>query len=449
MIRIRKPYFLCLVILTLGYCIVGCYTTQAFPPYPLNGETPRDTDMHLDTTVIPTNTNIPEYFEATKLPLNSKTLVPNDVTTIPPKSIMEYEEFKINKNWPIDTKIMGGLILGGEHSYIQYFDRQAYKEELSDRSCLSTSPDGNWYSYCTLSSDSPTGKWLIVQSADRYQKLKLPLDMYLLSLDPRSWLNNQQLIFSIFREHEVYPMVIINPFLGKTELQHLDSNYPGIKSSDVGPSGTLQFVYSHLVYDPSLNLVVYPRKTYDEKTKTDRNLIILWDRKARKQLAEIEDLLPFGHYPDWSPNAQQFAIAVATWTGDKHREYIDDWFEVDKVGRVNRLTHFVGSFEHVWIGHQSWSPDGKKLAFWLDVGSGPCSGDRLAILEISTGRITNTCIPGAYLGGTAPPVWSLDGRYIAIENTYDIDSSNVILIDMEERWAAKIGENAVPIGWVK
>lgn len=47
------------------------------------------------------------------------------------------------------------------------------------------------------------------------------------------------------------------------------------------------------------------------------------------------------------------------------------------------------------------------------------------------------------------PIWSPDGKSVAvIANGQEGGSFDTLLINLEERFAAKIGENMAPVGWL-
>jgi len=324
------------------------------------------------------------------------------------------------------------------------FAQQIQQEVLGKDLCLSTSPDRKWLAYCQAAGDSPTGHWLIVESADGQQKAKIPLGENWLYFTTGNWLDNERLVFNLFpeSEEELYPIVVVNPFTG--EQKELKSVYPGIYTDkSPGTGGGLHFVDSSVVYDPSLNLVIYPQR--DVKEKSD--FVVLWDRQASTALARIPEWGVFYHTPLWSPDMGQFVVAVTPNLKDTS-DPIGEWFSVNREGQVRQLTHFGDYFAEARIGRASWSPDGRYLAFWLDAKPSLCKDQNLAVLVMETQQVINYCVPGSIYEGAPSPIWSPDSQYIAVENYYEDNSSRVILVDIAQGWAAQIGEDAAPVGWL-
>jgi len=110
------------------------------------------------------------------------------------------------------------------------------------------------------------------------------------------------------------------------------------------------------------------------------------------------------------------------------------------------LTDFGTSFTSNYIGGASLSPDGKKIAFWLYLRPSPYVDQQLAVLDLERQQVTNYCIPGSLHLDAARPVWSLDSRYLAVQNQYELNKGRIILVDTQQEWAVEIAE-IIPIGW--
>ena len=78
----------------------------------------------------------------------------------------------------------------------------------------------------------------------------------------------------------------------------------------------------------------------------------------------------------------------------------------------------------------------------------------LAILDIDSGKISNTCIPGYQFQRDFPiytPIWSPDSKYLAVAANLnpEKDAAQSILIDLVHNQAYKITEGFIPKGWMK
>jgi Tol biopolymer transport system component len=121
-----------------------------------------------------------------------------------------------------------------------------------------------------------------------------------------------------------------------------------------------------------------------------------------------------------------------------------------------RLTYLTDHYGAVRFGDYAWSPDGRYVAFWLDMEpeTYPDLYDpiekivaRFAILDTLTQKVTDYCVPNRTL---SVPVWSPDGHQVVIENnSQEIFKNSVFLLDITQNFAAKIGEDLSAVGWMK
>lgn len=408
------------------------------------------------TSQSPTETTILETAELPVTFMPSPTAVPLTTTTLSaPENIVKFQPFEITSGAPRDAKPMGALTICGDLTiqllrFIPDVKVETVPGITGDPFCFATSPDGKWIAYEQDSNESPTGSWLIIQSADGQQQKRVSRNPDWVDFVDYIWLDNQHFIFNNFinppdiqraQAYPAYPVVVVNPFTG--EHIELSSDYPGLKLGISGPVGAMAFNYSDVVYDPSLDLVIFPA------WGGEHNYIVLWNRLSQAVVAKVEDRAAgFGHYPLWSPDGTEFAVAVVN--AIKGESGIDEWYRVSREGQVEQLTRFGDYFSSSEIGSSSnWSPDGRKLAFWINLTPSPCPGLRLAILDMNTKQITNTCLQGAQKYAP-PPIWSLDSRYITIRDA-SVSPMKTILVDSENGQAfditSLIGESR-PVGWL-
>ena len=430
-------------LILLTFVITSCSSTEAMPSSTLPIVSVK-TETHPTTAI--QSTTAPTQMATTSLPVQGN---PTFTSTIraSPVEIIRYEPLDIMPSVPSGTSIRGSLILiglGNNRTYRLDFT-QNYEQDFPETTyCWSVSPDSRWLAYCQHRNDLPAKDWLIIESSDGKQVNELPIGKNWNVFLTLTWLDNQRLVFNLEQSdsQSILPIVIVNPFTG--EQQEIASDYPDLKPMISGPSGTLHFVFNTVVYHPSLNLVIYPQTT------EEGFFIVLWNRQTKQVLARIKDLGGFGRYPIWSPDMEKFIVAVIHQGGKQPGDFstfIEELFSVTQEGGIQQLTHFGENFDNAEIGLASWSPDGKRLAFWLTTSPSMCGeGPNLAVIEIENRNVTNYCVP-TYFGDAPLPIWSPDGKCIAVESRGK-DGLRVILMNLEQAWAAQIADNAYPIGWL-
>jgi hypothetical protein len=346
----------------------------------------------------------------------------------------------------IDLPLPGSLLLEADNPYLLNLESGATRNLAPPGYCLAVSPNRQLFSYCVTSEQSPTVKSLVIESSVGQQQAIMPVRPEWWWDFAVSWLDNERLTLNILEptstDLTILPIAIVDPFGGTEEL--LVSDYPGITGSPIGPGGSIPFVYSTVVYDPSLALVVYPRSS------TTGDYIVLWDRKAQRQLAELEELGVFLHRPVWSVNGAFFIVAVSVAgveTADNKQ--MEELFVVSRDGAIKQATRFENDLNNARIGNAAISPDASRIAFWLDAAPSPCAGPNLALLDLTAERVLDFCVLGSDDLGAAPlpPVWSPDGRYIAIDSYHD-DQSHLRIVDTEENRLIDYPDAATPQGWL-
>lgn len=255
-------------------------------------------------------------------------------------------------------------------------------------------------------------------------------------------MDNERIWISHYKE----PLLtVVNPFSG--EQQELVPDFPGLETvAQLGEDFALGA--SNVLYSSSLNLVVYPRLESDGYA-----YVVLWDQQANRVQAKIKDVSKsFSYNPLWSLDQKKIYVAVADkWDSNKPDDLIHDFFSLSQDGQVRQLTDFGASFADTSIGSGSLSPDGKKIAFWLELRPSLYKGQQLAVLDLVTEQVTDYCVPGSYQGDAPSPIWSLDSRYLAVQNQYEPNTGRVILVDIQKGWAAQVAEiipNGWPAGWL-
>jgi hypothetical protein len=336
------------------------------------------------------------------------------------------------------SRAQGMIVLAEQHPSVLDL-ATGNKLALSDGWQFSTSPNGEWLA--SQHSDNQNESWLLVENAEGKQQNPIPWndDWFLLG----GWLDNEHIWIS----HLTEPLVtVVNPFSG--EQQMLVSDFPGIETiADAGEHYVLGA--SSVLYNSSLNLAVYPRLESDGYV-----YIVLWDRQANRILAKVKDTSKsYSYRALWSLDQKAVYVTVADqWDSSQPEQLIYNFYSLAQDGQVKQLTNFGNSFTYNSIGSASLSPNGRKIAFWLDLNRSAQENQQLATLDLDNLHVTNYCVPGSYVNDAPAPIWSLGSRYLAVYNSNEPNVERVILVDIKEAWAAEIAEivpHGWPAGWLK
>jgi hypothetical protein len=346
---------------------------------------------------------------------------------------------EVAKGLPPASRAQGMIVLAEQHPSVLDITT-GNKLALTDGKWqLSTSPNGEWLASQFV--DNQNEVWLAVENAEGSHQTPIPWndDWFLLG----GWLDNEHIWIS----HLTEPLVtVVNPFSG--EQQMLVPDFPGIETiADAGEHYVLGA--SSVLYNPSLNLAVYPRLESDGYV-----YIVLWDRQAGRVLAKVKDTSKsFSYRAIWSLDQKEVYVTVADqWDSSKPEQLIYNFYSLAQDGQVKQLTNFGNSFTYNSIGSASLSPNGRKIAFWLDLDRSAQENQQLATLDLDNLQVTNYCVPGSYVNDAPAPIWSLDSRYLAVYNSYEPNVERVILVDIKEGWAAEVAEivpHGWPAGWLK
>lgn len=230
-------------------------------------------------------------------------------------------------------------------------------------------------------------------------------------------------------------------------------------------------------FDPSWTHVVYPSIARPSLAEGGR--LVLWDLVNHVEVVSVPGSAWFGSAPRWSPLGDSVAVDSPA-PGQESPQGIwdlsyarDELFLLMRTGETKQLTHLMQSLEAVDVGPRSWSPDGRTIAFWMastpdidadialtEAGATSRLGPfRLATVNIHTNQTISLCLPRAQSSvspsGTSlllqdrAPVWSPDGRQLAVEIQGTAQSTWVVVVDMTTGQALKVAENAGLIGWLR
>ena len=105
--------------------------------------------------------------------------------------------------------------------------------------------------------------------------------------------------------------------------------------------------------------------------------------------------------PAWSPDGNQLV-----YSSDKGRDHLQLWIRDLRTGKDRELTHLATQPQGA-----SWSPDGKRIAFF-DV-DGIWRAAQVSVVDVETGKVTKL---HDTLNAPGMPTWSPDGKRIAMAN---------------------------------
>ncbi len=290
--------------------------------------------------------------------------------------------------------------------------------------------------------------------------------------DVIEWLKNNQLAVKMPHGDAAYePDALLVFDIATKERQEILPEFPLITTflQDISWGG---YSLIPMVPNPQLTHLVY------SASEDDDNLLILWNLQDEQEIRRIYNhgSPSTGVYispPAWSRDGTSFITsAMLRYTFDPKNDdepihplqsaaeasgnsfiNVDDasayvsGFELIRVnqsGQTERLSYLTTTFnasQEDWI----WSPDETRIAFWLTIKDEEFAmRDSLAVLDVASGEVTQYCI-----SGYRTPIWSPDGRQIAINQNIDgLDTFKIV--DLEAGIAYAIaGEEAVKVeGWM-
>ena len=305
---------------------------------------------------------------------------------------------------------------------------------------FSVSPNKKWLAYY-VPKTGRNGQLILIGNDGKTQKTYPTVGWW----GVMGWIDDDRLLISKLAAENPFTSFVFDPFKGNLE-KELPPNYPGIYTG--GPSMDSWGVYGlpETVYNSDLSMVVYPK---------DPNNIILWDIKAKKEIAQIKDYGPYSKAPLWLGNGKQFIINISI-VEESENTYREEIMSVSTDGSINRLTHMVDQYGSADIDEYSESADGRFIAFWFRRVV-PLSGIfQLAIYDTQTEKTKILCVnSGTYLHA---PVWSPSSHQLLaagfLENVgnllEDADKYNygTVFVDVDNESLSLVEKDVIPVGWM-
>lgn len=321
---------------------------------------------------------------------------------------------------------LSSTVIARELSLLDLKDGTSTKIDTSNQSIdiLEVSPDRHTLAYTWFNNSTEKWELVFIDSVGHRQRVAWSSEQGFFFQD---WLNNHQLLI---RQDSVY--LVVDPYK-ESQVSIAPSDFPDFNSWDLK---------AFLSFDPSLSKVIY--KSYAH--------IKILDLDSNTAITSLIDGIDRVLIVKWSFSGERAAV-VATVSSEQKSDGFglpNEIFVVEKNGQVRQLTHLFDTFGlPLEIDSISWSPDGSKIAFWIDDTG---MDTTLMVADYETGSIVNYCIgnifESAFPSRVSAPIWSPDGKYMMIENRYESDKNKVLIVDISNHYAFPIAENASPVGWM-
>jgi len=463
MIRNYRPYIkyslYSLFILILTACS-AINQLSPIPPTITESPSPFLAPVTATTTHSPLPTQTPSSTPVITSPS------PAPTRTEPPPTLVKRDCIPSTPGLRKDAKINGVIVMEG------YINQQSYLLNMASgrKIFLAQNPREGLMFFASSSnrtfvaymkpSINPAESRLVIMKANGIIVKSLPWEEPWRQI--AGWLDENRLLISLRKgernDSQADSLIILNPFTG--EQLELLSDYPGmyLVNIDWYGVGWGGFAHSGTVYDPSLTRVVYYKDTFG---------ISLLDLQTRQELVHLPG--GKGNGPIWRPDGSGFIINLPEPSVRQESAEGSQWYEdqngslwyVNRDGVVRQLTNLQSYATSYDIQGYQWSPDGRQVAFRLlaktsspypDIypDTDPLSLNRLAILDMETGVITDTCIPAGESQWDV--IWSPDGHYILVDDFYQNSwpqKGRAFLVSVNQGFAMQVAENVVPVGWLK
>lgn len=417
----------CLILLAL--LVLACTLTQ-----PISSPSVVASNATFGKT--PSDTPEPSKTIMSQVAIPSTTQTPHPTpNSSPTPEVLIQQCFEQNSSLPKEIIPQGLLVIKtlGKGISLRNFKAGTQREIPESGLAAGTSPDGKWLIYDHTTSQS---RLLTFESMEGKQPILVPVDLNWLLSGSIRWLDDQRIWFPEISVIEpVTSVMVFNPFTSEKDL--LRTDYPKIHGYMLGSSPRLHFGYSSAVYDPSLNFVIYP-----ELESNGRWFQTLWNRNAKATVARVRDDGSYGNLPLWQDSQQRFLLVGFPDSSAINKE----WISLGLEGQIRAITDFGTLGRKYRIeNNASLSPDGKTLAFGLNYEQGGeylSSTARLVLLDLETGKATDTCLP---VGNRIK--WSLDGQYLAISTP---EGNQIFLVDPKLEQSYQLSESAhgYLVGWL-
>lgn len=452
-----------LFLLSLAACLenVSPTSVRPFSTSRLTPARPPSSPTHLipSPTPPPSRTVTPTPLKTatlTKTPTASQTVT----ATVPPETRLKFECLDVLPNLQAgatsaDRMSLNAIVRNDTGTFLlnmvtnQSVQIAEAGENLGE---FMISPDTKNLAFAStsLASDgSIDQRYMVIVDANGQRQKVVPWEEKWFGI--LAWTNDNRLLLSYDdpdlkasgKQSTLFAYLVFDPFSGEQEI--LLPNFPEYIHDAKIPFWDGWF---GAVYDPTLTRVIYP---HTMQTPDGFFTFALWDLSKRSIVASLEkvyhelmSLSIAASMPVWSPDGSQVAF-IGHGIDINQPEF--ELYRVSRDGQVEQLTH-LSSISLLRGMTFSWSPDGGKIAMLMDSGVGV---SHVSVLDVETKDVTDYCIPIKMgMGGEEfyPPIWSPDGQQFLVIDWAEDGHSRIILVDIDQNFAAQIAENVEPLGWM-
>lgn len=355
------------------------------------------------------------------------TILPIPSVTVTPSAFLEpdFPDGCVNlTDTPINIDVLNGLlvVLDFDNYSNHFLDPKLNQvlsiEEKKKISSFASAPD------FISARVSPNRKYLQTSFIDKNYGMIRTVDQVIKTYDTQDqqdwnrgrWLDNERMFFQYWSVPNGNTIVIYNPFTGEQKNMELDLPNPYIVYESLG-----KVAWMKADIDPTLKRVLYNDK--DER-------LVLWDLAAQKEIASLPSPTELTE-GRWSPDGKEFAIPSPSSIDALNELYIIDMDATVKMTSFNQQYPFASVSTR-----PSWSPDGRRIAFWLQVSSIANADPKtlrqwLAIIDTTTLDTQIYCLsPNKPPTGGGGIVWSPDSTQLIVNTDALSEKVKPVLVDL-------------------
>ncbi len=357
---------------------------------------------------------------ATTLPIPSVTVTPS-ATLEPdfPEDCVDLTEAPLNANELNGLFVVVDYDFPNSNSY--FLDPRSNK--LLD---IETQTQLSWNALTTNVSTtkvSPNNKFMQAYLTGKNYDILRTVDEIIKTYDTQGqedwnrgrWLDNERMFFQYWLVPNGGTIVIYNPFTGEQKNMRLDLPNPYIVHESLG-----KVAWVKADIDPTLKRVLYNDK--DER-------LVLWDLDTQKEIASLPSPMDVTD-GTWSPDGKEFAIPSPS-----SIDALNELLIIDMDGTV-KITSFNQKYPFANVSTRpSWSPDGRRIAFWLKINIANADPKTLrqwlAIIDTTTLETQIYCLSsGKPPTGGGSIVWSPDSTQVIVNTDALSEEVKPMLVDL-------------------